>query len=718
MPRAKKVTMAVDPDFVFHLVTGGPIDASVDDERVNPVRKSLQEKVDKIREVNLERNGAQGLDRVLVVVLGNQDPAEWTAWPGLVTSWFWQGVPVTHFQPALTMAKSVPLPSYEASLKKPIVMTNRGILVRGHKVSSFHVVGSPGPNERGSRACGMQFLDELWDSARDAQAQLTAYDDNVEVHLYLSKSDPESVSLMHKWCKEKGVEMPPWLNKPSKTSAAKATPSDMCPGMDRLESILKPAEMELLQTQYEVISGEGEGEGLTRQVEPILCTAGRFAKIKAAVRGFMPDDLFDLMFAAASSGPPLEDNLDLEDDIIIIETTQEGFPSDSRVHPRDRLGVEITDLRSVIGGGSSSHNNRNNAHAAGTQQDSALRRLGSPVASNPIFDHFGPSSSSGGGRQPPRLTDAPRSRSPRPSRSSPSAWGVSAASRSPRRPSRSSPERDELVLVRREKDVYMIKNENAYIRYLQEMPIDRRTLRMPWTPDISRKRTGGDWDKELMNWRREVHQFDPNAPPQPRIRSRSRSPLRSRSPARKRNHSGPSARELIGEENRRIRESLNNKRLFKPMSPEPLEDAPKQTDPAVLEGRKRLLNDLAWNFPRFKPVYDRYVKAVPKDQRRPDMPRTPDVHQPNYVNSKQFSNQARIHQPSLPDSDADLGRIGLNLAGFSTDFPRIFSSNIFSSNLGFSSVFEAELLPKISEDTLTNLLKSCPKSELEFDKVD
>ena len=179
-----------------------------------------------------------------------------------------------------------------------------------------------------------------------------------------------------------------------------------------------------------------------------------------------------------------------------------------------------------------------------------------------------------------------------------------------------------------------------------------------------------------MEWRREVHQFDPDAPPPP-PRIRSRSPLRQRSPARKRNRSGPSARELIAEENRRIRDSLgNNKRLHKPMSPEPLEGAGRQTtDPAILEGRKRLLNDLAWNFPRFKPVYDRYVKAVPKDQRRPDMPRTPDVHQPNYVNSKQFSNQARIHQPSLPDSDADLGRIGLNLAGFSTDFPVFLKLN-------------------------------------------
>ena len=67
------------------------------------------------------------------------------------------------------------------------------------------------------------------------------------------------------------------------------------------------------------------------------------------------------------------------------------------------------------------------------------------------------------------------------------------------------------------------------------------------------------------------------------------------------------------------------------------------------------MNDLAWKFPRFKIVYDKYVKTIPKDQRRPDMPRTPDIHQPNYVNSKEFSNQARNRQPILPDSAADLG---------------------------------------------------------------
>ena len=623
--------MADNPDFVFHLVTGSLMDGGVH----NPIRKSMQGRVDKIREVNQERNDARGLDRILVVVLGNQDTAEWTEWPDLVTSWFWQGVPVREFQPALTMAKSAPLPTYEASLKKPIVMTNRGVLVRGQKVSCFHVVGSPGPNERGSRACGMQFLDELWDSARHAQAQLTAYDDNVEVHMYLSKSDPESMSLVRKWGEEKGVEMPPWLDKKPTTNKK----SDICPGMDRLESILKPAEMELLQTQYEEISGEG-----TQEIQPILCTAGRFAKIKAAVRGVMPDDLFGLMFATASSDiPHLE-----EDQVIIIETTQqEGFPSDSRVHPRDRLGVEITDLRSVIGGGGNSNNNRNNAG----NQDSALRRLGSPVAvTNPMFDDM-----------PPRLTDEDRLEQPR--RSSPSAWTTSRAprSRSPahRRPSSRSPERDELVLVRREKDVYMIKNENAYIRYLQEVPVERRTLRMPWTPEISRKMTSDDWDKNLMEWRREVHQFDPSAPPPPPPRIRSRSPrrMRSRSPSR-----NPISQAYAGrlrkmqDAEARTRDSLSNKRLkTRPQSPEPLEGAPKQTDPAILEERKRSLRDLAWNFSRFKPVYDQYVKAFPKEQRRPDMPVTPDIHQPNYVNSKEFSNQARTHQPTLPESAADLG---------------------------------------------------------------
>ena len=599
--------MADNPDFIFHRLTCGPTEGG----EHNPIRKSMQARVDKIREVNLERNGAQGLDRVLVVVLGSQDTAEWAGWPDLVAGWFWQGVPETQFQPALTAAKSAAIPRYEASLARPVLMTNRGILVRGERVSCFHVVGCPRPSQRGSMACGMQFLDELWDSARDAQAQLTAYDENVEVHVYLGRSD--SAGLVHKWCGEKGVGVPEWLSK--KQEAAKKRP-DVCPGMDRLESILRPAEMELLQTQYEEMS-TGDDLGLTR-VEPILCTAGRFAKIKAALRGFMPDDLFGLLFAATSTNAASSNAPEEEEDIVIVETTQEGFPSDSppRVHPKDRLGAEVTDLRSVIGGGS---------------KDSAMSRLGTRVD---------------GGRR----TDE-RRRSRTPDRSSPSAWSSNRAprdmlrrsrSRSPsswRRPlSSRSPERDELVLVRREKDVYTIKNENAYIRYLQAVPVEGRSLSMPWTPDISRKMSGNEWEDKLMDWRREIHTFDPNVPPPPRVRSRSR----------------PSARERIAEENRRFKESSMGKRLNRPQSPEPLDGAPRQqTDPVVLEGRKRLLNDLAFNFPRFRPVYDQYLKAVPKELRRPDMPMTPDIHQPNYVNSKEFSTQARNHQPSLCDLAVD-----------------------------------------------------------------
>ena len=55
----------------------------------------------------------------------------------------------------------------------------------------------------------------------------------------------------------------------------------------------------------------------------------------------------------------------------------------------------------------------------------------------------------------------------------------------------------------------------------------------------------------------------------------------------------------------------------------------------------------------FRPVYDQYLKAVPKELRRPDMPMTPDIHQPSYVNSKEFSAQARNHQPSLCDLAVD-----------------------------------------------------------------
>ena len=46
----------------------------------------------------------------------------------------------------------------------------------------------------------------------------------------------------------------------------------------------------------------------------------------------------------------------------------------------------------------------------------------------------------------------------------------------------------------------------------------------------------------------------------------------------------------------------------------------------VVEQRKGVLDALAWNLPQFRKVYDRYAAAVPKGQRRPDIPRTPDVH--------------------------------------------------------------------------------------------
>ena len=600
--------MAESPDYVFHLVTGSMTEGGAH----NPIMKSMQreanwERSDAPERIDLPLSPSGKLDRVLVVVVGNQDTAEWDQWPELVGDWFWKGAPDAQFQPALTTAKSAPLRKCEASLKKPIVMTNRGIVVEGEKVGCFHVLGCPAPNKRGSRACGMQFLDELWDSARDAQARLTAFDDSVRVHLYLSKSEPETVGLVHKWGEEKGIEMPEWLSAPPPPKKKTTTISvgnnyDVCPGMDLLENILKPAELELLQTQYEGVSG-GQVEPTMTQVKPILCTAGRFAKIKAAVQGVMPDELFGLMFAAASTTAPVEED---EEELIVIEEIVEESPP--RLHPRDRIGTEITDLRSVIGGGGGGGNSN--------KRGSALNRLGSPVARNPVYDDA-----------PPRRTGEPR----RASRSSPSAWTTNRAPRDMLRRSRSppsrrrrhsrSPERDELVLVRREKDVYMIKNESAYLRYLQKVPVERRTLRMPWTPEISRKMSGDEWDRSLMDWRRDVHQFDPYAPPPPRIRSRS--PLRSRSPSRMRRNSGPG------------------------------ECARKPIDPQILEGRKRLMNDIAWKFPRFKIVYDKYVKTIPKEQRRPDMPRTPDIHQPNYVNSKEFSNQARNHQPILPDSVAE-----------------------------------------------------------------
>lgn len=70
-----------------------------------------------------------------------------------------------------------------------------------------------------------------------------------------------------------------------------------CPGIDRLEDILTPEEIESLQVRYnEIASNANPFEpfpaAATTNTEPLLCSAWRLGRIRGAVGNAMPATVF------------------------------------------------------------------------------------------------------------------------------------------------------------------------------------------------------------------------------------------------------------------------------------------------------------------------------------------------------------------------------------------------------------------------------------------
>jgi len=66
-------------------------------------------------------------------------------------------------------------------------------------------------------------------------------------------------------------------------------------------------------------------------------------------------------------------------------------------------------------------------------------------------------------------------------------------------------ETDEEVLNRREKQISFGKNTVSYDRYISIIPKDKRTARMPRTPNKRRKYSRRQWDGLVKKWKQDLH---------------------------------------------------------------------------------------------------------------------------------------------------------------------------------------------------------------------
>ena len=71
-------------------------------------------------------------------------------------------------------------------------------------------------------------------------------------------------------------------------------------------------------------------------------------------------------------------------------------------------------------------------------------------------------------------------------------------------------ETDKKRLAKRQKQVDYGKNTIGYTRYLARVPRAQRTRDMPHTPDIRKKMSKRAFDGLIAQWRRRLHDYDPN----------------------------------------------------------------------------------------------------------------------------------------------------------------------------------------------------------------